>query len=654
MLLTTWPPTFAFFRNPWVWGEFRDDLRRFKRMMDGKLDPLPRAMIPSVAAVKALAAGPFVTVDIETAQAKPGPRYRWTSKNPLLAKLKLLGLGNTEWGISIIPSIHVDAYRLACKLILANPKVVKVWQNGDWYDLRCLAEHGVVIRGRNEDTRDARRALVATSDLDLGSLATYYTDPDPWKKKEEASKGDFYEGDVNVVRQYNVKDVVYDARVWKGITEEPEWNTPRVQRLYEVHRKLARIAAKMHTRGVPIDRERYVWMKWALFEEYREREAEFLRAVGIPGFRCNPDYMRRLIYKRHATGKWERFGRFNLPDPELPDMYSDDEMTTCAVDEDALIQLLIDPSTPPDLKPLIKLYWAAEEVWKRRSTFVASKNVRHAIGEDWYLRPGWNSCGTDTGRFSCSSPNVMNIEKLLRWMYRAKPGRLLIGADWKQQELRMRRAITGDEVLGDALVGDVYCSDVRGWFGIEGDDALIKEEHSKERKACKIGHLGCQYGAGAATVHKQGLKQDKNLQWALTKRLHAQFRERYKRTVEWWDEEHKRVLEIGYSETRILGRRRHYPREPPPTETSNFPIQGTSSDMKNLCLIELDERLEKDHPDSHIFLDLHDAIYVDAPARKAERVRKVVAEVMEQPFEVEGQKWEFPTDIQVGESWDEL
>lgn len=653
MLLTTWHPTYAFFRNPWEWGAFTSDLQKFKRMMDGKLDPLPKAMQPTVAAVRALMRKPFVTVDIETGQAKPGPRYRYTSKNPLTARLKLLGLGCTEWGISIIPSIHVEAYREALKL-LADPRIVKVFQNGDWYDIRNLHKHGVIIRGTIHDTRDARRALVSTSDLDLGSLATFYTDPDPWKQKESASKGDFYEGDIHRVRKYNVKDVVYDARAWRGITQEPEWNTPRVQRLYEVQRGIARIAAEMHTRGIPIDRERYVWMKWALFEEYREKERKFLQAVGIKGFRCNPNYLRALIYKRHAVGKHAQFGRFNLPDPELPEMYSDDDMTTCKVDEDALIQLLIDPITPEELKELIKLYWAAEETWKRRSTFVASKLVRHAIGADWYLRPGWNSAGTDTGRFSCSEPNVMNIEKLLRWMYRAKKGRVLVGADWKQQELRMRWAITKDEVLGEALRGDVYAADVRDWFDLDYDDDTIKRDYAKPRKSCKMGHLGCQYGAGVGTVHRVGLKQDRNLSFDLTKKIHAKFRQRYFRTVEWWEEEHKRVMDTGYSETRILGRRRYYPREPPPTETSNYPIQGTAADMKNLSLLRVDARLKKEVKDAGIIIDLHDAIYVDCRSKDEKRVVGILKDEMEVEYTIEGDTYNFPTDITTGESWDEL
>lgn len=651
-LITTWNPGYVYFTNPYEWGAFEVDLERFKRLIDGKLERAPRILPATAANVRHFYQAGWVAVDIETAAEHPD--RSWTGKNPLRAKLKLLGLGNEHVGLSIHPTKHRRAFNEA-KRLLADERVTKVFQNGDWFDLRNLAKHGIVVRGPIEDTRDGRRALSATSKVSLGYMASIYTDADPWKKGEDDdAKGLVFTDNLDDLRKYNAKDCVYTARVQRGIERDDEWNSPRVQRLYAVHRELSRIGAEMHTHGIPVDYDRFIELRAKLRREYRVAAKKFIEAVNMDGMRCNDNDFRALVYASHAKGKYAHLARFNLDDPQDPAMYTNEDMATCAVNKDALIQLLIDPSTPDELREFIKLFWDAREIYKQLSTFVASKKVAHAIGNDWYLRPGWNTCGTETGRWSCSEPNAMNIVKSVRWMYAARPGRMLIGADWAQMELRIRRAITGDEVLGAALDdGDVYSADARDWFGIP-EDVDIKEKEPKIRKGCKIMHLGCQYGAGAATVHKQALKQDRNFQWALTKTLHDKFQKRYHPTVTWWEEEHKRVKQCGYSETALLQRRRVYPAEPPPTETSNYPIQGTAGDLANLSIIEADRRLKAEVKDAHLIIQLHDALYVDCREGDVERVKCILKDTMEVEHRIQGKVWSFPTDITSGISWDEL
>jgi DNA polymerase-1 len=337
-------------------------------------------------------------------------------------------------------------------------------------------------------------------------------------------------------------------------------------------------------------------------------------------------------------------------------MYTDEEtMDTCSVDEDSLTLLLIDPGTPKDLKAIIKLWWDLQAVKKQRSTFVASKLVRQAIGEDWYLRPGWNSCGTDTYRFSCSEPNVLNIEKLLRWMYKAKPGRILVGADWQQLEIRVMEVVANDRVLKKAIEsGDVYSEDAKAWFGLDArltaDD--IKRDYAKTRKACKIMHLGCQYWAGAATVHRQALKQDKNFEWQLTKTLHAKFPVTYADTARYWQEEMARAMEQGFSASRLLDRRRYYSANPTPNEAVNYPIQSTASDIADLALMEADRRLKAEVADAAIVVQQYDNIMVDCREKDRAKVESILRDSMEVEHTIEGRTRLFPVDISSGESWD--
>lgn len=129
---------------------------------------------------------------------------------------------------------------------------------------------------------------------------------------------------------------------------------------------------------------------------------------------------------------------------------------------------------------------------------------------------------------------------------------------------------------------------------------------------------------------------------------------RYHGTVEYWKDEHARVQNCGYSESRIMGRRRTYPREPPITETANYPIQSTASDVANLAMIELDKQLTKYMPKANIVVQLHDAIDLEVPEKLADRAAEIMREAMEQPFTIGGQKFTFPVEIKQGVSWDGL
>jgi DNA polymerase I-like protein with 3'-5' exonuclease and polymerase domains len=513
-----------------------------------------------------------------------------------------------------------------------------------------------------EDTRDARRALVSTSNLKLAYLGSIYTDYHAWKEGDsDDEKGLVFTTNLKKKKRYNVHDCVVTARVWKGITSEPEWGTPRVQRLYEHQRKLAVIGAAMHRVGIRVDAKRRKELADELEALYNQREADFLKKVGIPGFQCNPNYMRALIFEKHATGKYAAFGRFNLPDPIDPAFYKDREMTRIKVDTAALTLLLIDPTVPQELKDIIQAYWDAEEVWKLRSTFVVSKRIDQAIGPDGRLRAGWNSCGTDTGRFACSEPNLMNIPASedtpwanVRSMYVAAPGFTFIGADYSQLELRVMAAVAKDDALSQALAtADVYTTEAIDYFQLPPD--TTKETIKPEaRKAAKIIRLARQYGAGEKKGFQIAVQVNRNMTFQMFRPLLKAFDRRNWRTVAYWDEEMERVLKTGYSETRIMRRRREYPREPERSEVANYPIQGTAADIKNIALIEVYEEFQRRGMKSRIVVDLHDAIYVEAHKKEKSAVYDIMRAAMEKTHHIDGDDYVFPAKFKESDCWGDL
>ena len=650
-LINTFHPVHATFKDPWLHGSFRNDVQKFGRLVRKETRSPPEKLIttPCVKTIEQMFTSQRVIVDIETTSNHPDAP--WTGLDPTRAVLKVIGLGNTKWGLAFDARDPTNRPLMqAVTKGLKDASIVKVFHNGIWFDQRVLRRYGFKLRNC-EDTRDARFALTPTSPLNLAHLATLYDDCGPWKEDEEDDeKGMVFTTKMKALLKYCAQDCVETARVDEGIRNEKEWRTKRVKRLYKVSKLISRFCANMHSRGIFVHRRNRNRLAKELASEYSQNANALIKAVDLPGFKCNPNDMRKIIFARHQT---KAIQKFSLPDPTNPKLWT--AKGACAVNENALIALLADPFTPPELNVIIKLYWGAMQAQKARGTFVLSKHISRAIGADGRLRPGWNSCGTDTGRLSCSKPNVMNVEQYLRAMYRSAPGNIIVHVDYSQLELRVMYAVSGDQVLGSALAsGDVYSADARALFPQIPANANVKEEYKALRQLAKIVHLAFQYGAGPGQVYRQVLKQDLNAKFEFVQAVHKSLLSRYAGTVQYWQDELRRVKLTGYSETRVLRRRRVYPAEPPITEVANYPIQGTASDIMNLATIRLERRLRKENLRAKIITQLHDALDIECPKRNRERVAQIVKEVMERPAKIEDKLYVFPVEIKTGQTLDKV
>lgn len=263
-------------------------------------------------------------------------------------------------------------------------------------------------------------------------------------------------------------------------------------------------------------------------------------------------------------------------------------------------------------------------------------------------------------------------------MYGVPEGRVLVHGDYSQLELRVMAAVAQDPVLERFLAsGDVYTQDAIAFFGLPvtlakcdckgGCKAPDKHVKPAARKQSKIIHLASNYRATKPTVFKQALKQMPEIKYSTVVTLHDKFLRTYARTVEWWDEEHERVLRAGYSESRVLHTRRVYPEKPEVTETANYPIQATAADVANLAMIALDDALFElfgppcgeipemyGNDDAGIVTQVHDAFDVDCREEHKQAVIDVMRRCMETPVSVEGRDWVFPVEIKTGRLWSDV
>lgn len=243
---------------------------------------------------------------------------------------------------------------------------------------------------------------------------------------------------------------------------------------------------------------------------------------------------------------------------------------------------------------------------------------------------------------------------------------LLIGADYKQLELWVARAINGDMVLGEALEkGDVYTEDAKFLFSLPKHMGRCKCEHAcldplnhvkpKARQDAKVGHLAFQYGCELATFYRQMLEADQDMAYSTAGLLHAGLRKRYCRTVEWWYEELERVSNLGFSESRILQCRKTYPATPELQTVANWPIQTTAAEVHGLAWLTLGSgrkgrpgTLARFKGEALLIKQWYDAFLVECRREIRDDVIPVIRDAMEQPHIIEGQEWRFRVDIKSG------
>jgi len=188
----TWRPETAYFKNPYEWGTFDVDVRRFARAIEGKLAPQPSVRIKGVDVNEIYARARregWVSYDIETMPASSD--RPWTGKDPTQARLRTLGFGWEDVGYSFFwNDTSYSQRKIACNL-LDDPRIVKVGINVVYFDNPVLLREAGVAVKPYFDVRDARRALSSTSKLSLAYQTTLYTDAPAWKaaKDEDSEEG---------------------------------------------------------------------------------------------------------------------------------------------------------------------------------------------------------------------------------------------------------------------------------------------------------------------------------------------------------------------------------------------------------------------------------------------------------------------------------
>ena len=291
---------------------------------------------------------------------------------------------------------------------------------------------------------------------------------------------------------------------------------------------------------------------------------------------------------------------------------------------------------------------------KLESTYIDSLlNLQDAAGR---IHSRFDQVATATGRISSAEPNLQNIPvrtelgRQIRRAFIARPGCVLVDADYSQIELRVLAHMSGDETMIEAFREgqDIHARTAAEVYGVP-----LEQVTHEMRSASKAVNFGIVYGISDFTLAKNISVSRKE-----AREFIERYFERYPGVKRYMDAAVAEGREKGYVTT-LMGRRRYLPE----LASANFnlrsfgercamnsPIQGTAADIIKLAMIRVADALRKGGYRARLILQVHDELIVEAPGDEQERVRALLKDCMEG---VAALAVPLKTDISVGRDWRE-
>lgn len=275
--------------------------------------------------------------------------------------------------------------------------------------------------------------------------------------------------------------------------------------------------------------------------------------------------------------------------------------------------------------------------------FLAAIQEHHING---VIHPSYNQLGTNTGRFSCSRPNLQNLpiegghrltgtaEELeetleltghihqpkIRSLYEVRPGFVHIHSDKAKAELAMLAHYSNDETLIEIIKSG---KDVHGEIGklTFGDPPSPKEAKAIRRRT-KDMVFGVLYGAGDK---KLATKTGGNVPQA--KAMKKQMMTIIPGLPKWMKSLEADLRNKGFIET--AHGRRHYMSVREAYKSVNYMCQGTVGDEIKSRMVAVGDHFNP-LDDCTMILNIHDEIVVEVPTHMAKQASIEMNEIMQE------------------------
>ena len=282
------------------------------------------------------------------------------------------------------------------------------------------------------------------------------------------------------------------------------------------------------------------------------------------------------------------------------------------------------------------------------------EGLTKTIEADGRIRSTFHQTVTATGRLSSADPNLQNLPvrredgSEIRRCFTARPGWVLVDADYSQIELRVLAHVADDTAMQEAFASgeDFHAVTASQVFHVP-----LAEVTPKLRSAAKAVNFGIVYGISAWS-----LADDIKVSNAEAQGFIDAYLARYTGVKQYMESVKADAEKNGFVTT-MYGRKRAIPE----LKASNFnlrafgqraamntPIQGAAADIIKLAMIRVENRLAKEGLQARLILQVHDELIVEAPESERETVTLLLKEEMEAAARL---KVRLLADVNWGYNW---
>lgn len=519
--------------------------------------------------------------------------------------------------------LDIETVRTTVQKILGNQTIKKVGHNIK-YDLTALARSGFGVENIWADTMIASQ-LVNTQLYSHGLDALAFSELG-FKKIPTSQlliKGDkglvMTEAPVNDLAAYACEDVIVTWRLFDKLM--PSLEEPSIKRVfYEIEMPLLPILEKMERVGIQLDREYLRSLGEKLREDLRSIEKKTHELAGREFNVASPAQLQQVLFtnlKLPATGI-----------KKIKSGYS--------TDADSLTKL-------KGAHPIIQKILEYRELAKLLNTYV--ETLPEQTDEHGRIHTSFVQIGAATGRLASTEPNLQNIPirtelgNRVRRAFVAAPGKVLLGADYSQAELRVLAHLSEDAGLIDAFQ--------------QGEDfhAAVAAQLGVDRRSAKAINFGIIYGLGA-----NALANDLDISSTEARTFIDKYFTTFPGVRAFIEAKKREAADLGYVST-LFGRRRYLPdihapnmmlRSAAERMAVNMPCQGTVADLMKMSMIRIVDGLPSE---AAMLLQIHDELLFEVDAKAVEKTGEHIRAVMSTIAEL---KVPLVVDIKYGPNWADM
>ena len=304
------------------------------------------------------------------------------------------------------------------------------------------------------------------------------------------------------------------------------------------------------------------------------------------------------------------------------------------------------------LHPVIDKILLYRQVSKLNSTYI--DGLLKLTGRDGRIHTWFDQTIAATGRISSSEPNLQNIPvrtemgREIRRAFIARPGCVLVDADYSQIELRLLAHLSGDAAMCEAftLGQDIHARTAAEVYGVP-----LEEVTPQMRSSAKAVNFGIVYG-----ISDFGLASNLHISRKEASEFIERYFARYPAVRQFMDACVAQGKAEGYSVT-MYGRRRPLPelsssnynrRQFGERAAMNTPVQGAAADIIKIAMNAVHRRLGEEGLRARLILQVHDELIVECPDSEQAQVEALLRECMEQAASL---RVPLLADVHAGHSW---